>query len=70
VAIEIRGRDGRERYYYKVTGGGSIALGTKDEPNAENIKKAHKLFLKTKVRILKEEQIFDSLLAAIEKPSR
>jgi hypothetical protein len=65
MAIEIRRTDGRERYYYKVTGGKSIALGSKDEPNAENIKRAHKLFLQNKARVLKEEQIFNTLLAAI-----
>jgi hypothetical protein len=66
MAIEIRRRDGQERYYYKVTGGESIALGTKDKPNVENVKRAHKLFLKNKVRILRDDQIFEKLLKAAD----
>jgi hypothetical protein len=67
MAIEIRRKDGRERYYYKETGGKSIPLGTKDEPNAGNVRKCYVQFKRTKDRVLKEEQIFNTLLAAIEK---
>ena len=68
MAIVASRRDGRQYYYYKVTGGKSIYLGTLDKPKREAVLRAHKLFLQNKTRVLKEEQIFNTLLAAIGKP--
>jgi hypothetical protein len=64
MAIVASHRDGRQYYYYKVTGGESIYLGTLDKPKREAVLRAHKLFLKNKVRILRDDQIFETLLKA------
>jgi hypothetical protein len=67
LAIEVRRRDGNEYYYYKVTGGKSIYLGTLRKPHKEGIDKAYKIFKARKDKLTEEEQVFQALLAAIEK---
>lgn len=70
MAIEIRQRDGKRYYYYKLTGGETLYLGTLESVNRKNLDKAYAQFKRTKDRALKEEQIFDTLLAAIEKAGK
>jgi hypothetical protein len=65
MAIETRRRDGREYYYYKLTGGKSVYLGTKDKPNRENVERTYKQFLRNKERLAKEERIFKMLMEKI-----
>jgi len=60
MAIEVRRRDGKEYYYYKL-GKGSVYLGTKEKPNRENVERMYKHFLQNKTRLAKEEQIFNML---------
>lgn len=60
-------RNGGEYYYYKQAKGRSIYLGTADKPIQEAVLRAHKLFMKNKTRLEREEQVFKTLLAAIEK---
>jgi len=62
MAIETRRRDGKEYYYYKLTGGKSVYLGSKDKPNRENVERMYKLFLRNKERLERERKIFKMLI--------
>jgi len=66
LAIERRRTNGTEYLYYRMTGGKSIYLGTLDKPKREAVLRAHKLFLKNKTRILRDDQIFEKLLKAAD----
>ena len=65
MGIEIRQRDSKEYYYYKMADGSTLYLGTKDKPKAANVRKTYALFLKTKQRIDRDGQIFEKLLNVV-----
>jgi len=66
LGIYTQKRDGREYIYYSSKAGESIYLGTLDKPKREAVLRAHKLFLKNKTRILRDDQIFEKLLKATD----